>query len=73
MHSHAILIEEKEDSPSDKWGTGSTVVLETPPSTPSDNTQPKDTAEGDQEESNDDESKHYFGTVTTPNLMYTII
>ena len=35
-----------------KGGTGSTVVLETPPSTPSDHTQPMDVAEDDQEESN---------------------
>jgi len=62
VHSHAILIEEKEDSPSDKWGTGSTVVLETPPSTQSDATQPMDTAEGDQEES----SHHEDPTKTIP-------
>ena len=38
-----------------KGGTGSTVVLETPPSTPSDHTQPMDVAEDDEEESNHDE------------------
>jgi len=56
VHSHAGLIEEEEDSPpQDEWGTGSTIVPETPPSTPSDTAQPMDTAEGDQEESSHDE------------------
>jgi hypothetical protein len=49
------LIEKEDSSPQDKWGSGSTEVMETPPSTPSDNTKPMDVAEGDQEESNHDE------------------
>ena len=55
MHSHVDLVEEEDSPPQDKWGSGSTEVMETPHSTPSDHTQPMDVPEDDQKESNDDE------------------
>jgi len=57
VHSHVDLVEEEDSPHQDKWGSGSTEVMETPPSTPSDHTQPMDVAEDDQEESNHDEDE----------------
>ena len=52
MDSHAGLIEEYEDSLSPRQlGSGSTIVEETPPDTPSEGTEPDLTAYGDDEDS----------------------
>ena len=66
MHSHADLIEEEDSPPQEKWGSGCTEVIETPPSTPSDNTQPMDVAEDDQEESNHDEELLWYNYYSSP-------
>jgi hypothetical protein len=57
VHSHADLIEEKDSPSQEIRRSGSTEVMETPPSIPSDHTQPMDVAEDDQEESNHDEEE----------------
>ena len=52
MDSHAGLIEEEEDSPSPgEHGSGSTIVEETPPDTPSEGTELDLTTYGDDEDS----------------------
>ena len=52
MDSHAGLIEEEEDSPSpSEQGSGSTIMEETPPDTPSEGTELDLTAYGDDEDS----------------------
>ena len=52
MDSHAGLFEEYEDSPSPReQGSGSTIVEETPPDTPSEGTELDLTAYGDDEDS----------------------
>ena len=56
-HSNADLIEEEDSPPQEKRGSGSTEVMETPPSTPSDHTQPMDVAEDNPKESNHDEDE----------------
>ena len=66
MHSHVDLVEEEDSPPQDKWGSGSTEVMETPPSAPSDNTQPMYVAEDDQEESNHDEELLWYSYYSNP-------
>ena len=52
MDSHAGLIEEEEDSPSPgEQGSGSTIVEDTPPDTPSEGTELDLTAYGDDKDS----------------------
>ena len=63
--------------PEDTKTSGSNEIMETPPSTPSDHTQPMDVAEDDQEECNHDEDEellwysYYFNSYVYNYLIKT--